>query len=153
VQLLIAAGGAVPAAAYRKAAHPLVADPWELLHHADAALVKSGTSTLQAALTGTPLVVAYRMHPLSYALARRLVRVPHIALANLVAGERIADELVQGAATPGALAAAVLPLLPGGAARDRALGALGRVRSRLAGGTDGSPVAERVAALAAELVA
>jgi lipid-A-disaccharide synthase len=56
----------------------LVSDSWELLHHADAALVKSGTSTLQAALTGTPLVVAYRC-TLSFALARRLVRVPHIA--------------------------------------------------------------------------
>jgi lipid-A-disaccharide synthase len=153
VQPAIAAGGSVPANAYRDASFPLVADPWELLHHADAALVKSGTSTLQAALTGTPLVVAYRMHPLSFALARRLVRVPHIALANLVAGERIADELIQTAATPEALAAALLPLLPGGSGRARALEGLGKVRAALAAGTVGGPAAERVAALAAELVA
>ena len=153
VQPVIAAGGSVAVAAYRGASFPLVSDSWELLHHADAALVKSGTSTLQAALTGTPLVVAYRMHPLSYALARRLVRVPHIALVNLVAGERIALELIQDAATPEVLANALLPLLPGGAGRDRALAALARVRARLVPDTDGGPAAERVAALAAELVA
>jgi len=153
VQPVIAAGGSVPAAAYEGSAFPLAADSWELLHHADAALVKSGTSTLQAALTNTPLVVAYRMHPLSFALARRLVRVPHIALANLVAGERIAAELIQDAATPASLAEAVLPLLPGGAERAGALAALARVRARLVPDADGVPVAERVAALAAELVA
>ncbi|NJD08955.1 MAG: lipid-A-disaccharide synthase [Gemmatimonadetes bacterium] len=153
VQPVIAAGGSVPTSAYRDTAFPFVTDAWELLHHADAALVKSGTSTLQAALTDTPLVVAYRMHPISFALARRLVRVPHIALANLIAGERIAEELIQDAATPESLAAAVLPLLPGGAAREDARAALARVRHRLIPASDGATVAERVVALAAELIA
>lgn len=152
VQPVIATGGSVRAEAYATSPYPRVADSWELLHHADAALVKSGTSTLQAALTGTPLVVAYRMHPLSYALARRLVQVPHIALANLVAGERIAEELIQDAATPETLADALLPLLPGGERRESALKALARVRSRLLVGEPGTLVADRVAALAAELV-
>jgi len=153
VQPVIAAGGAVATEAYRGSGYPLTSDSWELLHHADTALVKSGTSTLQAALTGTPLVVAYRMHPVSFALARRLVRVPHIALVNLVAGERIAKELIQEQATPEALAAALRPLLPGGAERERALAALARVRAKLAIGEAGEEVAERVVALAAELVA
>jgi len=154
VQAVIAAGGSVAGAAYAGASFPLATDSWELLHHADVALVKSGTSTLQAALTGTPLVVAYRMHSLSFALARRLVRVPHIALANLVAGERVAEELIQEAATPTALADALVPLLPGGAGREHAVQGLARVRARL-GSRDtagGGPVADRVAALAAELV-
>jgi lipid-A-disaccharide synthase len=153
VQAVLAAGGSVPASAYAGSGLPVATDSWELLHHADAALVKSGTSTLQAALTGTPLVVAYRMHPLSFAVARRLVRVPHIALANLVAGERVAPELIQDRATPAALAAAILPLLPGGPGREQALTGLGRVRSKLVAGATGEPVAERVAALAAELIA
>jgi lipid-A-disaccharide synthase len=152
VQPVIAAGGSLPGEAYTGTSFPRVGDSWELLHHADAALVKSGTSTLQAALTGTPLVVAYRMHPASYALARRLVRVPHIALANLVAGRRIADELIQDEATPAALAAALLPLLPGGARRVEALAALAGVRAKLAGSGSEAAVADRVAALAKELV-
>ena len=61
-----------------------------------AGAVASGTATLDAALAGLPSVVVYRMQALSYLLARRLVRVPHIALPNLVAGRRIFPELVQG---------------------------------------------------------
>lgn len=153
VQPVIAAGGSVRPDAYRLARYPRVSEAWELLHHAAAALVKSGTGTLQAALAGTPLAVAYRMHPATYALARRLVRVPHIALANLVVGERIAEELVQEAATPAALAGALLPLLPGGSGRERTLAALGQVRARLAPPAGGGSVAGRVADLAAELLA
>ena len=60
-----------------------------------AAMVASGTATLECALLGVPMVVGYRLHPLSYALAQRLVRVPHVALVNLVAGKRVVPELVQ----------------------------------------------------------
>ena len=60
-----------------------------------AALVASGTATLECALLDVPMVVGYRLHPLSYALARRMVRVPHVALVNLVAGKRIVAEAVQ----------------------------------------------------------
>jgi lipid-A-disaccharide synthase len=55
----------------------------------------SGTATLECALVGTPMVVGYRLQPLSYALARWLVRVPHVALANLIAGSRVVPELIQ----------------------------------------------------------
>src|SRR5690606_4340 len=111
----------------------------------------SGTSTLQAALAVTPMVVTYRMHPLTFAIARRLVRVDHVALANLVAGRRVVPELIQDEATPASLAAAVLPLLDDGSdARERAIAGLREVRQALQ--ADGQP-AERVADLAAELLA
>lgn len=80
---------------------------------ADAGLCKSGTTTLEAALAGMPMVIAYQMHPATFAVARRAVRVSDIGLVNLVAGHRVAPELVQQAATAEALARAVRPLLEG----------------------------------------
>jgi lipid-A-disaccharide synthase len=71
---------------------------------ADLLLVASGTATLEAACVGTPMVVVYRTSAVSYALGRLLVRVPHVALANLVAGRRAVPELIQGAATPARVA-------------------------------------------------
>jgi lipid-A-disaccharide synthase len=122
------------------------------LHHASAALVKSGTGTLESALAGTPLVIAYRMHPLSFALARRLVRVDHVGLVNLVAGERVAPEFIQGDATVDRLADALSSLLdPSRAERQRALAGIGRVRQALRAPGD-RPAAERVADLAESLV-
>jgi lipid-A-disaccharide synthase len=132
---------------------PLSSDGWALLHHARAALVKSGTGTLEAALAGTPLVIAYRMHPASYALAKRLVEVEHVGLVNLVAGERVAPELIQDEATPGALAEALLPLLRDGPARQRSLDGMGRVRAALQPPGGAGSVASRVADLAADLLA
>ena len=129
-------------------------DSRALLAHARAALVKSGTGTLEAALAGTPLVIAYRAHPLTFWLARRLVRVPQIGLVNLVAGEPVAPEYIQDNATPDALARAVTPLLEEGEARARMLEGLARVRASLAPQQDGAgSVADRVARLAAELLA
>ncbi|HUF49237.1 MAG TPA: lipid-A-disaccharide synthase [Longimicrobiales bacterium] len=153
VQPVIAQSSAVPAATYAGAPYPRTADAWSLLRHARAALVKSGTSTLQAALAGAPLVVTYRTHPLTYWLARQLVRVPHVGLVNLVAGERIAPELLQRAATPDRLAAALLPLLDESSAQRRAaVDGLARVRAALAPPMPGGSAADRVAELAAALV-
>lgn len=115
---------------------------------ADAALVKSGTTTVEAVLADTPIVVAYRMHPLTHAIARRVIRCRHISLVNLVVGQRVVPELVQRGATPRTLAAAVLPLLDrdGAEARGQREG-FRAVRERL-----GQPgAAERVANLVAEL--
>jgi lipid-A-disaccharide synthase len=86
-------------------------DSATLFAAADAGLCKSGTTTLEAALGGMPMVIAYRMHPATFAIARRAVRVSDIGLVNLVAGRRVAPELVQQAATAEALARAVRPLL------------------------------------------
>jgi len=128
---------------------PVVDDTRALLRNARAALVKSGTSTLETALEGTPFVVAYRTHPLTWIIARSVVRVEHIALANLVAGERVVPEILQGAATPEHLAAELLPLLETDSEpRRRQIEGLKRDRGTL--GTPGA--AGRVAELAAELL-
>ena len=85
----------------------------DALPAADVVLTASGTATLEALLVGRPMVVGYRVHALTYWTARllRLVRVRHIAMANLLAGEGLAPELVQGACTAQNLAAAVGALL------------------------------------------
>ena len=82
-----------------------------ILRQARAALVASGTATLETALLGCPQIVVYRTSPLTYFAARRLVRVPHIGMVNLIAGRRLCPEFVQGAARPEVLAAALEPLL------------------------------------------
>ena len=150
VQPVIGVAADLSPALFAETDLPLIPSESGVLHHADAALVKSGTTTLEAALAGVPFVVAYRMNPFSYWLARRLVRVPHIALANLVADARIVPEFVQGDASPEALSGAVLPLLHRDTPeRQRMLDDLRRVRERLAKGG----AAERVAAVAGELLA
>ncbi len=85
----------------------VVARASDLLSAADAALVASGTVTLEAALCGTPSVVAYRLAAPSYWLMRRAVKVPHVALPNLLLDERLMPEFLQEAATPTALASAL----------------------------------------------
>jgi lipid-A-disaccharide synthase len=71
-----------------------------VLRAADAAMCKSGTTTLEAAVAGCPMVVAYRTSVITYAAAKRLVRIPHIGLVNVVAGREVAPEFVQDALVP-----------------------------------------------------
>lgn len=120
-----------------------------LLRAADAALCKSGTTTLEAAIAGCPLIVAYRAGTVSYLLARRLVRIPHIALVNVVAGREVAREFVQNAVQPQPMADALSPLLVPGEARRAIMESLAEVRGRL--GTPGA--AERVAEMASGMAA
>jgi lipid-A-disaccharide synthase len=121
-----------------------------VLRAADAALCKSGTTTLEAAVAGCPLVVAYKTSPWTYAIARRVVKIPHIGLVNVVAGREVAREFVQDAVIPDRVADALAPLLDASEPRRIAmLEGLTDVRSRL--GTPGA--AARVAAIASELAA
>lgn len=152
LQPVVAAGAALPRTLYADAGLPVTDDSRALLRHAWLALVKSGTTTLEASLAGTPMVVAYRTSPITYWLARRLVRVDHIALVNLVAGERLVPELVQDGATPEALAAALAPLAGDGPARARVAAGLERVRDALAAPEGSVGPAERVAQIAAEIL-
>ena len=76
-----------------------------------AAITKSGTVTLELALAGVPMVVSYKVSPLTALLVRRLLRVDHVALVNLLAGERLVPEFLQDCCTPEALATAVSELL------------------------------------------
>lgn len=117
---------------------------------ADAALCKSGSTTLEAALANVPHVVAYRMHPLTFAIATHVVRVAHVGLVNLILGRQVVPELLQRAACPRALAEAVRPLLDRDGAPARAQrAAFAEARERL-----GAPgVAQRVAGLGLDLVA
>jgi lipid-A-disaccharide synthase len=80
---------------------------------ADAILLASGTATLEAMLLNRPMVVAYRISPLSYALVKlfRLIHVQYMALPNLLADQRLVPEFVQGQVEPEALGAALLELL------------------------------------------
>ena len=80
---------------------------------ADAALLASGTATLEAMLLKRPMVVAYRMGAISWALVSRLVKTRYAALPNILAGEARVPELIQDAATPDAMASALWPLLAG----------------------------------------
>lgn len=99
---------------------------------ADAALSKSGTSTLEAAVAACPLVVAYRTGAASYAIARRVVTISRIGLVNVVAGRSVAPEFLQRAVQPGPMADALAPLLrPESAARAAMLDGLADVRARL----------------------
>ena len=139
----------LPDSAYSPFPFPATSDADGLRALATAALVKSGTSTLEAALAGMPFAVAYVTHPLTHVLARRLVRVPHIALANLVAGKRVVPEFIQREVVSGAVADAIEPLLDESSPERRAvLRGLSEVRSAL--GTPGA--AARVVDLAQELL-
>jgi lipid-A-disaccharide synthase len=119
-----------------------------VMARAQVLLVASGTATLQAALVGTPMVVVYKTGRLNYLLARALIRVEHIAMPNLIAGRRLVPELIQGSATPAAVAEAGLALLEDGPARQEMLEGLALVRERMGGpGASG-----RVAEIAVELM-
>jgi lipid-A-disaccharide synthase len=81
------------------------------LEDATLAIATSGTVTLQSALSGTPTIVVYRTSGFTYALGRRLVRIPHIAMPNVLAGKEIVPELIQNEVTPERIASEAIKLL------------------------------------------
>lgn len=120
-----------------------------VLRAADAAFCKSGTSTLEAAVAGCPLVIGYRTNRLTYAIASRVVKLPWIGLVNVVADRPVAPEFVQDALVPARVADALEPLLSRNSTERQAmLAGLADVRAKL-----GSPgAAVRVADMALGMV-
>ena len=88
-----------------------MADKHDAFAASEAALTKSGTSTLELALAGVPMLVTYRVNPITAAIARRLVKVKYASLVNLLAGHELVPELIQGASTPTRLAETLETLL------------------------------------------
>ncbi|MGD1106960.1 MAG: lipid-A-disaccharide synthase [Terracidiphilus sp.] len=127
-----------------------VHDARATLLHARASVVASGTATVEAALIGNPFVVVYRVSPLTYAIARRLVKVPHVAMANLIAGKRVVPELIQHDFTAANIVQHLSPLLPDGPARESMRMELGLIREALhahEANQPGQSAIERVAAI------
>ncbi len=123
---------------------------FNVLRAATAGLLKSGTTTLEAAVAGLPHVIGYRTSAITYAIARRVVKIPHIGLVNVVAHREVSPEFVQDAFNPAHVAEALMPLLDvQSAVRARAEEGLREVRGML--GTPGA--SERVAAMIRDLVA
>lgn len=115
---------------------------------ADAAVVVSGTATLETALLGTPLIVIYKVSALSYLIGRMLISVDHIGLVNIVAGKTVAPELIQGAANPERIAAEILAILGQPDRRKAIQEELSHLRDKL--GLPGA--AERAAVMALTLI-
>jgi lipid-A-disaccharide synthase len=127
----------------------MIADATDnVLAAADVALVASGTVTVQAALRECPMVVVYRLSPLTYRLGRPFVRVNTFAMANLVAGRQVVPELMQDDFTPDAVAQQALPLLEDRRTAEAMRADLRTVRAKL-----GTPGASRRAAEAVLAVA
>jgi lipid-A-disaccharide synthase len=118
---------------------------------ASAALTKSGTSTLELALAGVPMAVTYRVNPLTAAIARRLIRVPHVAMVNLLAGREIVPELLQQDCTAERLAETLVQLLTDTAAADRQRTAFRDIVARLQAPSGRAPSAAAAAAVLAML--
>jgi lipid-A-disaccharide synthase len=109
----------------------IVGQTRQVLRQADAGLITSGTATIEAALMDCPMLVVYRTSPLTYAIGKRLIKVPHIGMVNIVADALVCPEYVQADATPQRLAAGLLPLLSDTPERQRMLAGLQSARDKL----------------------
>jgi lipid-A-disaccharide synthase len=104
---------------------------YDALGAADLSIVSSGTATVEAALLDAPMIVVYRLAPLTAAIARWLVRTPMFAMVNLIAGKRVVPEFVQKDFTPASLASEVIRLLASPEAREEMRRGLAEVREKL----------------------
>ena len=136
-----------------KASLHLVSESLPALHHSRAAIVASGTATVEAALMNTPFVMVYRVSPLTHALGRSRIKVPFFAMVNLIAGESVVPELVQDDFTAESVTREIQKILPDGAPRQQMLAGLDRVRELLNGEEGSIPAPERAAGIIWSLLA
>jgi lipid-A-disaccharide synthase len=126
----------------------LVYEALPALWHSRAGIIASGTATVEAGMMCTPFVMVYRVTPLTYALGRWRIKVPHFAMVNLIAGEEIVPELIQENFTPANVVARLNEIILDGSAREKMLEGLARVKANLrspAPGNDPRQPAERAA--------
>jgi lipid-A-disaccharide synthase len=113
----------------------------DLIRACDAVISVSGTVTLEVALIGTPMVIIYKLSPLTYMLAKRLVKIEHIGLCNIIAGETVVRELIQHEANPDMISAEIGKILGNLQYADEIKQKLSSVRSRLKSGGASANVA------------
>lgn len=104
---------------------------YDLLHVATAALVTSGTATLETALLNVPQVVCYKTTGISYAIAKHLIAVPFISLVNLIANREVVKELIQNDLTPTRTATELRAILPGSPGRESQLAGYTLVQQKM----------------------
>ncbi len=119
----------------------------ELLSRTDGALVTSGTATLETALARVPLVIVYRTSPVSYGIMKRLIKIPFIGLSNIVAGEKLVPECIQGDATARRLAEEMEKFIDSRALFDRTVERLSRLKEILGDRKPSVEMADAIAAL------
>jgi lipid-A-disaccharide synthase len=127
-------------------------DVHSALAHARAAVVASGTATVQAALASTPFVMVYRVSPMTYALGRPLVHLEQFGMVNLIAGEPLVPELVQGDFTAENVVRHLAPLVEEGPQRAQMLAGLAKVRELLKQGAGEESATRRAADAVLQLV-
>ena len=121
---------------------------YDVIGVSDIVVVASGTATLETALLGTPMVILYKVSPLSYYVGTKVINVTHIGLANLIAGKTIVPELIQDDANPNRIAAEVIGILADESRMQRIKEELNQIREKL-----GSPGAsEKAARLACDML-
>lgn len=114
----------------------------DMIRACDAVISVSGTVTLEIALVGTPMVIIYKLSPLTYQLAKRLVKVPNIGLCNIVAGETVVRELIQDEANPVMIAAEIEAIINDSVYDAAIKGKLANIRSKLGCGGASRNIAE-----------
>ena len=119
-------------------------DLYDTIVCCDAIATCSGTVTLEIALLGTPMCIVYRMSGLSYRIMSRLITIPHIGLANIVAGKAVVRELLQDEANPAAIAGEIERLIEDGDYRRRVIDGLASVRANLGEGDGAAKMARLV---------
>ncbi len=133
------AGNSITSVRNMRSAIHLTDNARATLMHARAAVVASGTATVETALSGTPFVVVYRLAPLTWILGRRLVKLDTFAMPNLIAGKKIVTELIQKDFTAANVMRELNAIIPDGPARAQMLSALKMVQNKLRDSAGESP--------------